>query len=567
MRSVALFITLGILVGPTLCMTARAEVYLQANFDDKAVGEAIGTGGAELGEPISVSSYITATVQGTPMPTPFLEIQDNDDYSAGSVAFEFLGSEEVTTGFVDIGANLWFPEYEQFFLRVREQGGAAAVFTNLTFSATGSVYCDDENGNVGVIGTYETGRHFPVRVAFNMDQGFYSVWLDGTLVLSMRYHGVVGDGVGRVMFGCTNDADYDGHFYVDDLSVADYPASKHYLRANFNYKTIDAPIGTEGAEVGEPILVGPQLTAIVRDAPMFTPSLEIQDNDDYSAGYVEFEFIREVEVLTGLVVVEVHFWFDVFDDYSMTLREQGGAAQQFTDLYFDPSGVVTIYDAGGPVDGGGTYDVGRVYIVRIIHNLDAGTYRVILDGSEVVTGEPHGVVGHGIGGVHIGCAHDPDYDGLFYVDNIFVSQTTPPRPAACCVDAVCTLALPIDCAFNEGEFHTGTWGCTPDPCIPADVTADTGSMRTVLLPATPNPFAETTVLQYRLGHPGHIEFVVVDAAGRLVRRLLSTEAQVGPGRVGWDRRNDDGARVSPGVYFGRLLTDGEAVSQTVIVLD
>lgn len=567
MRSVTLFIILGILVSTILCMPARAEVYLQANFDDKAVGEAIGTGGAELGEPISVSSYITATVQGIPMPTPFLEIQDNDDYSAGSVAFEFLGSEEVTTGFVDISANLWFPEYEIFFLRVREQGGSAAAFTNLTFSGTGSVSCSDANGNVGVIGTYETGRHFPVRVAFNMDQGFYSVWLDGTLVLSMRYHGVVGDGIGRVLFGCSNDADYDGQFYVDDIFVADYPASKYHLRANFNYKTIDAPIGEGGPEVGEPINVDPQIVAVVRDEPMFTPSLEIRDNDNYGAGFATFAFIGDAEVTSGLLVVEVHFWFETFDSYSMTLREQGGATQQFTDLYFDPYGLVTIYDQGGPVDGGGTYDVGRVYMVRIIHNLDAGTYRVILDGSEVVTNEPHDVVGHGIGRLGIGCAHDPDYDGLFYVDNIFASQTTPPRPAACCVDVVCTLALPIDCAYNEGEFQAGVWSCAPDPCIPADVTAETATIRTILLPATPNPFAETTVLRYHLSRPGQIELIVVDAAGRLVRRLLSTEAPVGPGRVKWDRRNDGGAKASPGVYFGRLLMDGEPVSQSVIVLD
>jgi hypothetical protein len=551
----------------SFCTPALADVYLEANFNNKRVGIPIGTGGAELGEPIEVGAAIIATVEADPMPTPFLQIQDNDDYYAGSATFEFLGNVEVTTGFVEVCANLWFPEYEQFHLRIREQGGYSEVFTNLDFTSSGFVYCSDAAGNVGNIGTYETGRHFPVRIAHNLDAGFYTVYLDGAVVLSMRYHGVVGHGIGRVLFGCANDADYDGLMYVDDLFVADYPAPKYYLRANFNYKTVDAPIGTGGAEIGEPVSVDPSITAIVRDAPMLTPSLEIEDDADYSAGYARFEFIGSEEVVSGLLVAEAHLWFDVFDDYWIRIREQGSATAKFSDLYFSPTGRILVEDAGGAVDGEGTYELDRVVMVRIIHNLDAGTYRVIIDGTEIVTNEPHDVVGHGIGRLYFGCHHDADYTGRFYVDNIQVAQVTQPRPAACCMDAVCVLALPIDCAYVEGEFQAGVWSCNPNPCVPSGIPDGVGIHGTSLLPAIPNPIGDVAALRYHLEQPGPAQVIVTDAAGRVVRRLLSAESPAGPGGVEWDRRNDRGALVSPGVYFGCLVTGDGVVSRRMIVLE
>ena len=96
-------------------------------------------------------------------------------------------------------------------------------------------------------------------------------------VIDFEAFGEIARGVGAVLFGCRHDSDYDGRMFVDDIFVADHGPPVYHVRANFNYKTIDAPIGTGGPEIGEPISVDTTISAIVRDNPLFTPALDITD--------------------------------------------------------------------------------------------------------------------------------------------------------------------------------------------------------------------------------------------------------------------------------------------------
>jgi hypothetical protein len=566
MRAILFGVSLAILGGLCTSVPIQAVIYLDAGFDDKTVGEPIGTGGPDVGEPVSVSSCVTAIVRGDPMPTPFLEIADNDDYAAGSARFELLGGVEITTGVVVVTANLWFPAYENFFIYVREQGSSASVFTNLYFGADGLVTCRDANSYNGVIGTYDTGRHFPVQITYSMDYGMYFVWLDGVLVLAYEEHGVVGDGVGAVLFGCTHDADYDGRMFVDDVFVDDFGGPDYHLRANFNYKTIDAPIGTGGPEIGEPIRVDTMIMAVVRDTPMFTPALEITDDDDYAAGYALFEFMRDAEVTSGVVVVGAHLWFDLLEDYKVIVREHGSAAQTFTNLNFTSAGMVYIVDAGGSV-GYEYYETGRVYAIMLVYNMDTGTYDVWLDGVLVVDDEPHGISGRGVGSVGFGCAHDADYDGRFYVDNIWVSNATTPFARVCCVETTCHLAIAMDCAYNVGEFHEDLGYCEPNPCVGSSVDDQTGGREVLRLSVSPNPFHERTVLRYSLRHAEWVRVHIHDLSGRCVRALFSGYGAVGSTTISWDGLDDAGQRVPAGVYFGHLASESGAVSRSVIVLE
>ncbi|MBD3162824.1 MAG: T9SS type A sorting domain-containing protein [Candidatus Eisenbacteria bacterium] len=547
-----------------LPLAANAVVYLEANFDIKLVGEPIGTGGAEIGEPVDVSSTVVARIQGDPMPTPFLMIQDDDDYYAGSARFEFLDGEELTTGSVVVTANLWFPEYENTFLYVREQGTAARAFTTLQFSENGSVYCSDANGSLGAVAEYETNRHILIVMIYNMDAGFYTIRWDGETVVSTREHGVSDRGVGALLFGCSNDADYDGALYVDDLFVADYPRMQYHLRANFNYKDVDVPIGDEGAEIGEPMRIDSFITATVRDEPMPTPCLEIQDTHDYAAGSVLFEFLGGAEVYSGLLFIEAQLWFDVYDDYQMIVREHGGSAENFLFLYFSPDGSIYVEDAGGPVGTFWGYETGRTHAIRQIVNMDAGTYDLYFDGQQLVDNETHDVPSRGIGRVGFGCAHDPDYDGTFYVDNVWVAHLAQNRPAACCREELCSLVIPRDCVYLAGEIQEGTWSCNPNPCIPSGV-AEYGGSDEGLLSAVPNPFNGATTLRFRSREPGSLRLSIFDAAGRRVRRVFSPP--VSSGELVWDGRDDQGIRVAPGVYFARLRIGTSAATQTLIVLE
>ena len=206
-----------------------------------------------------------------------------------------------------------------------------------------------------------------------------------------------------------------------------------HLAADFNNKTIDAPIGTGGPGVGEPAEVSSDITAIVRDGPMPSACLEIADNDDYMAGYVHFTFLEDAEPSTGRLVIAADLWFVALDPgyrFSLLVRQRESSFYDFAGLTFTPEGAVYCTDEGGALGQVGTYETGRLFRVILDYNLDAATYDLWLDGARVLQDEPHGVpAAVGIGSVLFGCSHDPDLDGLFYVDAITVSDTLHPTDA------------------------------------------------------------------------------------------------------------------------------------------
>lgn len=65
--------------------------------------------------------------------------------------------------------------------------------------------------------------------------------------------------------------------------------------------------------------------------------------------------------------------------------------------------------------------------------------------------------------------------------------------------------------------------------------------------ASPNPFTETTEIEFALPHERSVSVDVYDVSGRLVRRLgTAVDDRVS---VVWDGRNDNGVAVANGVYF------------------
>ena len=70
----------------------------------------------------------------------------------------------------------------------------------------------------------------------------------------------------------------------------------------------------------------------------------------------------------------------------------------------------------------------------------------------------------------------------------------------------------------------------------------------------PNPFSGEATIGFRMAAPGYVRLELLDAGGRLVRRLLDAGVTAGDQRVPWDARDAAGRSVSPGVYFVRLET-------------
>ena len=90
---------------------------------------------------------------------------------------------------------------------------------------------------------------------------------------------------------------------------------------------------------------------------------------------------------------------------------------------------------------------------------------------------------------------------------------------------------------------------------------------TQLSRAMPNPFRNTTTLEYALSVGGRVELSIFDLSGRRVRSLARGESPAGVHRVQWDGRDEVGNRLEAGVYFARLETPQGGFNKRIIRLN
>ena len=83
----------------------------------------------------------------------------------------------------------------------------------------------------------------------------------------------------------------------------------------------------------------------------------------------------------------------------------------------------------------------------------------------------------------------------------------------------------------------------------------------------PNPFTEGgTTIEFDMPVTEQITMVILDIRGRVVRTLINKEQRFGYQSVVWDAKNDDGDKVSSGVYFYQIRsTNFNAVGKLVFV--
>jgi hypothetical protein len=85
--------------------------------------------------------------------------------------------------------------------------------------------------------------------------------------------------------------------------------------------------------------------------------------------------------------------------------------------------------------------------------------------------------------------------------------------------------------------------------------------------ASPNPFAETTSINYSVPTGGgFVDIVVYDVNGREVRQLVRRHMEGGDGVAVWDGLDNSGEHVASGVYFAKLNVDGLTASGKLIML-
>ena len=83
---------------------------------------------------------------------------------------------------------------------------------------------------------------------------------------------------------------------------------------------------------------------------------------------------------------------------------------------------------------------------------------------------------------------------------------------------------------------------------------------------TPNPFTEKTTISYQIKTAGQVRLSVYNVAGQLVRTLIDAQQQPGLHSVVWQGLDDQGRRVSSGIYFYRLESEGHTEIKKLTVL-
>ena len=100
---------------------------------------------------------------------------------------------------------------------------------------------------------------------------------------------------------------------------------------------------------------------------------------------------------------------------------------------------------------------------------------------------------------------------------------------------------------------------------PASVPEDASRFR--LSSAVPNPFRDRTEVQLTLAEPAVVSAWVLDTAGRRVAPLQSRALFAsGQHRLGWDGTDGEGRKLPAGVYYVRVLRDGEGGDDRRVVL-
>jgi len=88
----------------------------------------------------------------------------------------------------------------------------------------------------------------------------------------------------------------------------------------------------------------------------------------------------------------------------------------------------------------------------------------------------------------------------------------------------------------------------------------------VLQQNVPNPFHPTTSISFALPEASHASLSVFDVKGKHIRTLTNGRLPAGITQVQWDGRDENGARVSSGIYLYRLESGKRLLTKKMILL-
>ncbi len=158
----------------------------------------------------------------------------------------------------------------------------------------------------------------------------------------------------------------------------------------------------------------------------------------------------------------------------------------------------------------------------------------------------------GQGGVYMG-----DETACFSVECVAEPQGACCYPDGSCVDDL----TESECSGQGGVYMGDETTCAQVECGNAvrDETGDRGRpSEFALLQNHPNPFNQTTKIEFTLARSSYVSLSIYDLLGRKVRTLASRDLSSGHKSVLWDGKNDSGEDVASGIYFYRIEIEDPA---------
>jgi hypothetical protein len=104
------------------------------------------------------------------------------------------------------------------------------------------------------------------------------------------------------------------------------------------------------------------------------------------------------------------------------------------------------------------------------------------------------------------------------------------------------------------------------PALDVDETSTVIPERFNLSQNYPNPFNPTTMIQYDLPEATQVTITIFDLMGRTVKTLVNEFKDVGYHTITWDARDDEGKRMSGGVYLYSIKAGSYHKTQKMVLL-
>jgi hypothetical protein len=95
---------------------------------------------------------------------------------------------------------------------------------------------------------------------------------------------------------------------------------------------------------------------------------------------------------------------------------------------------------------------------------------------------------------------------------------------------------------------------------------DTPPALTFAVSNYPNPFNPTTTIRYTVPKDGDVRLCIYNTRGQLITTLVNEHKNLGIHSVVWNGLDDNGNKVSSGLYFTRIVTDGKTLTAKMLML-